>query len=280
MESGVRASIGTGSAHGIRRAEEQWGTVISLDVRDVGTRLDERSVAEVVDACFAWFRRVDDLFSTWRPDTEIMCIGRGELRPDDASPEVREVLDLCEQMRLETHGAFDIRAGADPALSPRPGRAPVDPSGLVKGWAVARAGQMLGDAGARNFFVSAGGDLVADGHPQDGGAGWRVGVQHPWERDRVAAVLAVSDRAVATSGCYERGEHIIDPRSGRPAHGLASVTVVGPDLALADAYATATMVLGPDEGMRWLATRIGYEGMAIGDDRVVTTTPGLERYRV
>ncbi len=208
-----------------------------------------------------------------------MRIGRGELRPDDASPEVREVLDLCEQMRLESRGAFDIGAGAHPSLPPRPGRAPLDPSGLVKGWAVARAGQMLRDAGATNFSVSAGGDLIAGGYPHDGAAGWRVGVQHPWEHDRVAAVLTVSDRAVATSGRYERGEHIIDPRSGLPAYGLASVTVVGPDLALADAYATATMVLGPIDGMRWLATRVGYEGIAIGDDRVVTTTPGLAQYR-
>ena len=257
---------------GIRRAEEQWGTVITLDVRD---DIDE----EVIDGCFDWFRRVDDLFSTWRPDTEIMRIGRGTLLPEDASPEVREVLDLCEQMRLESYGAFDISVGANPDLPARPGRAPLDPSGLVKGWAVAKAGEMLRNAGASSFFVTAGGDLVARGRPQhDEAGGWRVGVQHPWERDRVAAVLSISDRAVATSGRYERGEHIIDPRSGRPAEGLASVTVVGPDLAVADAYATATMVLGPVDGMPWLASRVGYEGMAIGDDHVVTTTAGFARY--
>jgi thiamine biosynthesis lipoprotein len=259
---------------GIRRAEEQWGTVITLDVRD---DIDEGTV----DACFDWFRRVDDLFSTWRTDTEIMRVGDGRLRAEDASTEVREVLDLCEHMRLESHGAFDISVGANPDLPPLPGRAPLDPSGLVKGWAVAKAGEMLRDAGAQSFFVSAGGDLVARGRPQhDEGAGWRVGVQHPWERDRVAAVLAVSDRAVATSGRYERGEHIIDPRSGRAVEGLASVTVVGPDLTVADAYATATMVLGPLDGMLWLASRVGYEGMAIGDDRVVTMTAGFDRYRV
>ena len=139
---------------------------------------------------------------------------------------------------------------------------------------------MLRDAGARRFFVSAGGDLVAVGHPDESPPGWRVGVQHPWELDRVAAVLVVDGAAVATSGRYERGEHIIDPRSGRPAAGLASVTVVGPDLAVADAYATAAMVLGPVEGMLWLADRIGYEAMGIGDDRSVVTTSGFERYRV
>ena len=257
----------------IRRVVEQWGTVITLDVRD---DVDE----QVIDACIAWFRRVDDLFSTWRPETEIMQLGRGTLRRAHASAEVDEVLDLCEQMRLESHGAFDVGAGAHPNVRTRAGLAPLDPSGLVKGWAVAKAGAMLRAAGAARFFVSAGGDLVTAGHPDDSDAPWRVGVQHPWERDRVAAVLAVTDAAVATSGRYERGEHITDPRSGRPADGLASVTVVGPDLAVADAYATATMVLGPVDGMLWLAGRAGYEGMGIGDNRTVTTTAGFDRYRV
>lgn len=258
---------------GIRRAEEQWGTVISVDVRD---DVDEG----VVDECYAWFARIDDLFSTWRAETEIMQIGRGSLAIGDASPEVRGVLALCDQMRLESRGAFDIRAGALPNVPLRPGLAPVDPSGLVKGWAVARAGAMLRDAGATRFFVSAGGDLVASGHPDGLPVGWRVGIQHPWERDRVAAVLAITDAAVATSGRYERGDHIIDPRSGRPVEGLESVTVVGPDLAIADAYATAAMVLGPVEGMLWLAGRVGYEGMGIDDKRAVVTTPGFDRYRI
>jgi FAD:protein FMN transferase len=272
------SSLTDRSAGGIRRDEEQWGTVITVDVRD---HADGNLVRpDVVEACFVWFRRVDDLFSTWRPDTEIMRIGAGTLRPEDASPEVDEVLALCESLRLETGGAFDIRAGGLPGVPPRPGRAPLDPSGLVKGWAVARAGEMLRAGGATDFCVSAGGDLVAAGSPGHAPDGWRVGVQHPWERDRVAAVLVVRDAAVATSGRYERGDHIIDPRTGGAARGLAAVTVVGPDLTIADAYATAVMVRGPDDGMQWLARRPGYEAMAIGDDRAVVTTPDFDRYRV
>ena len=256
-----------------RRVEECWGTVISVDVRDA---IDE----PVLDACFAWFARVDELFSTWRPETEIMRIGRGELAVADADAEVRTVLELCEQMRLETGGAFDIRAGALPGVPPRPGLAPLDPSGLVKGWAVARAGELLRAAGASNFYVNAGGDVLTAGRSDEHAGGWRVGIQHPWERDRVAAVLVVHDRAVATSGRYERGDHVLDPRTGRPATGLASVTVVGPDLAVADAYATAAVALGVHEGMRWLTTRAGYEGLGITDDRAVLLTPGFDRYRV
>jgi thiamine biosynthesis lipoprotein len=257
---------------GVHRVVEQWGTVISIDIRDW-------IESGVLDACVAWFARVDDLFSTWRPDTEIMRIGRGELTVDHADPEVRTVLELCEQMRLESEGAFDISFGANAGIPPRPGLAPLDPSGLVKGWAVARAGDLLRDEGLSNFFINAGGDILTRGHA-DGAGEWRVGIQHPWERDRVAAVLVVSDAAIATSGRYERGDHVLDPRTGKPAVGLASVTVVGPDLAVADAYATAAVVLGPGPGMRWLTTRAGYEGMGITDDHNVLLTPGFDRYRV
>jgi thiamine biosynthesis lipoprotein len=256
----------------VRRVEEMWGTMIGVDVRD---DVDER----VVEECFEWFQRVDDLFSTWRPDTEIMRIARHELARDDASPEVREVLDLSEQMRLETNGAFDITAAAQIRGKLPRGLSPIDPSGIVKGWAVALAGELLEQAGASCFFVNAGGDVLTRGRPA-GTQGWRVGIQHPWERDRVAAVLSVTDAGVATSGRYERGDHVLDPRTGRPATGLASVTVVGPDLAVADAYATAAVVLGPAEGMRWLATRAGYEGMCITDNRSVLLTPRFDRYRI
>lgn len=261
----------------MKRVEEQWGTVIGVEVYDDGRDDTE----DVVDACFAWFARVDALFSTWHDDTEIMRIGTGELAVRDASPEVRTVLDLCEQMRLESGGAFDIAFGARPEVGPRPGRAPIDPSGLVKGWAVARAADLLRAAGHAHFSVNAGGDVVVAGNAggADASPGWRIGIQHPWARERVAAVLVVSDVAVATSGLYERGDHVIDPRNGRPATGLASATVVGPDLAIADAYATAVVALGPDSGLQWLATRIGYEAMGITGDGVVVTTPGFNRYR-
>ena len=256
----------------VRRVVDIWGTTISIDVRD---QVEERAI----DDCISWFRRVDDLFSTWRPETEIMRIGRGQLAVADASREVQAVLALSERVRDESNGAFDITAGARAKVPRRPGLAPLDPSGIVKGWAVARAGDHLRRVGARCFFINAGGDVLTAGCP-DATKGWRVGIQHPWERDRVAAVLEVADAGVATSGRYERGDHVLDPVSGRPAVGLASVTVVGPDLALADAYATAAVVLGPAEGLRWLSHREGYEGMGITDSRAVFLTPGFDRYRV
>src|SRR5215208_4811037 len=168
---------------------------------DVGPR--------VLDRVFAWLRFVDATFSTYRADSEICRLDRGELAVRDAHPVVREVLARCERLRVRTGGYFDARAG---------GR--LDPSGLVKGWAVDRAGALLAAAGARRFCVNAGGDVLVRGGP------WRIGIRHPLRPDRLAAALEVRDAAVATSGGYERGEHIRDPVGGGAARGALSVTVV------------------------------------------------------
>ena len=154
---------------------------------------------------------------------------------------------------------------------------PARPSGYVKGWAVARAAERLDAAGARRFCIDAGGDIAARGRPR-ADRGWRVGIRHPRERERLAAVLEVEDLAVATSGEYERGAHIVDPRSGRPPEGLLSVTVVGPDLARADAYATAAFAMGAD-GPAWTATLAGYDAMCVTSDDRVLATPGFDRHR-
>lgn len=252
------------------RVEQIWGTAIGVDVRD--------PVATEIDAVFAWFRRVDDLFSTWRADTEISRLGRGELRLADTSPEVRAVLSLCDRVMEESHGAFDITIGADPRVEPREGFGPIDPSGLVKGWALDRAGESLRRAGVSNFSINAGGDVLTGGRPEPDEV-WRIGIQHPWDRTSVAAVVGGTDLAVATSGRYERGEHIIDPRTGSHPRGVMSVTVVGNELAIADGYATAALVMGA-EGMAWLSERDDFEGMAITDDHTVLMTPGFSRYRL
>jgi thiamine biosynthesis lipoprotein len=190
---------------------------------------------------FAWLRWVDATFSTYRADSEISRLDRGERF--EPHPLVREVLARCEELRVETDGWFDARAG---------GR--LDPSGYVKGWAVERAAAF----GRGRFLIDAGGDVVLRGE-------WRVGIRHPYEHDRLAAAITVSDCAVATSGAYERGAHILDPRTGRPASGLASVTVVDRDLGTADAYATAAFAAGDP---RWTAP---LAAMTIAGERVFTT---------
>jgi FAD:protein FMN transferase len=254
-----------------RRVEEIWGTVISLDVRD------PVEVA-VVDAVFAWFRRVDDLFSTWRADTEISRIGAGTLDAANSSREVREVLELCERMKRETGGAFDISVGDRADVAPRPGLAPLDPSGLVKGWALERAVDLLTAAGVTRLCINAGGDVVVRSRAADRDEPWRVGIQHPWERGKVADVVVVANGAVATSGRAERGDHVIDPRTLRPARGLISATVVTSDLAIADALATAAVACGT-LAVPWLTGRAGVAALGITDHGTVVTTPNFEAFR-
>jgi thiamine biosynthesis lipoprotein len=229
------------------------GMPIGIEVRD--------AVGVDVEPAFAWLEHVDATFSTYREDSAISRLDRGELSLADCPPEVDEVLTACLALERATQGYFSVRAS---------GR--LDPSGYVKGWAVAGAAERLAGAGARVFCINAGGDVIARGRR------WRVGIRHPEAVHDLAAVLEVEDLAVATSGEYERGAHILDPHTGRPPAGLLSVTVVGPDLAAADAYATAAFAMGAD-GPPWTARLDGYDAMCITSDRQVLTTPGFARHR-
>lgn len=235
------------------------GMPVVVDVRDQD--VDDA----VFDRVFDWLRFVDATFSTYKADSETSRINRGELELADAHETVREVLDRCEELRQETGGYFDARA-------PLPGL--VDPSGLVKGWSVDRAGAILDEGGARNYAVNAGGDMVLRGGalPDDR---WRVGIQHPLLRDQIAKVVEANDLAVATSGTYERGDHVIDPHTAKPPVGVLSVTVTGPQLATADAYATAAFAMG-EAGPHWTARLPrGYAAMTILADERVLSTPGF-----
>jgi FAD:protein FMN transferase len=214
-----------------------------------------------VDEVLTWLQHVDATFSTYRDDSQVARLDRGELDLDDADADVREVLAACEAYRLASGGFFDMRASGG-----------LDPSGLVKGWALDRAAAILERAGARCFCVNAGGDVLVRGSSP-----WRIGIQHPRLRDRLAGVVALSDGAVATSGGYERGAHVVNPRTGRPPSGTLSVTVVGPELGAADAFATAALAMGAD-GPRWTASLSGYEAMTILDDDRVLATPGFLTY--
>jgi thiamine biosynthesis lipoprotein len=243
------------------RVEHIMGMPIEIDVRD------QDAEPAPVEAAFDWLRFVDETFSTYKPGSEINRLRRGELTIAECHPDVDEVLTRCARLREETDGYFSVRAAGT-----------LDPSGLVKGWAVAKAADLLSAAGARNFSINAGGDVVVRGEPAPG-LQWQIGIRHPLEHDKVAVVLAARDLAVATSGEYERGAHVIDPHTGRPPTGLLSATIVGPDLAVADAYATATFAMG-ESGPAWSSTRPGYETLCITAGHEVLSSPGLDRYRV
>lgn len=243
----------------MHRVEHVMGMPIVVDVRDAGVG------DEAFDRVFGWFHEVDRRFSTYKADSEISRINRGELPVEDAHPDVREILRRCDELREETDGFFDARPVSPEVL---------DPSGLVKGWSVDRAAALLDELGVRHYAVNAGGDVCLSGRalPDDR---WRVGIQHPLERDKVAKVVEANDLAIATSGAYARGDHVLDPHTRRPPEGLLSVTITGPVLARADAYATAAFAMGLD-GPRWTARLPGgYEAMTILADGTVLSTPGF-----
>lgn len=219
-------------------AERAWveqimGLPVSVHVR---LRAREPGTERAVAAAFALLRAADRRFSPYRADSELSAIHRGQLRVDDADPEVREVLALCEEARQGTGGYFD-------ALLPGPdGRPRLDPCGLVKGWAAQRAADLLAAAGLTDYCLNAGGDIALHADPWL--PAWRVGVEDPTAPERMATVLDATAGAVATSGTGRRGAHIIDPYTGLPATAVASATVVGPSLLWADVYATAIVAHG------------------------------------
>lgn len=256
----------TNHAGGRHHVEFVMGMAVSIDVRDADTPV------AAIDDVVAWLHHVDATFSTYEDDSPISAIGRGELDLDDVDDEILEVLRLCETLRRDSGGAFDAFA------VPAPNGTRFDPSGVVKGWSIEKAAEILEQHGCHDFCINAGGDIAVRGNPTDGEP-WAVGIRHPLDDHAVALVIDASRRlAIATSATYERGAHIIDPHTGLATTDLASVTIVGPDLTLADAYATIVFVMGLD-GLGWLDRHPDYEAFVITHDDMTHWTPGLDRYR-
>ncbi|CUR61613.1 ApbE family protein [metagenome] len=244
-----------------RQVAHVMGMPVSLALRGrhATTAAGERSWLEAV----ATLRDVDRVFSTYRADSHVSRLDRGEIGLAECPPEVAEVLAIGELARVQSGGAFDVR---------RPdarGRLALDPSGVVKGWAVERAARSLLRLEDTDVCLSAGGDMVchvADPHRDP----WLVGIEDPHDPTRVVARVPVREGAVATSGAVHRGAHIVDARIGTTATGVAQVTVVGPDLTWADVDATAAYALGAG-ALAWLSSRPGRTGLVVwGDGRCET----------
>jgi thiamine biosynthesis lipoprotein len=220
------------------------------------TALDD--VDGAVKAMYDELRRVDALFSTYSEDSDVSRIRRGELTVAAADPLVQEVLALCEDAKTATDGWFDIDL---------PGG--LDPSGLVKGWAIERSMGVLSQLQGVDVCLNVGGDVAV----RSAGEPFVIGIEDPHNRSRVLAAVPVSAGGLATSGTSARGLHILDPYSGRPADALASVSVVGPSLLWADVYATAAFARGHG-ALAWLATVPSYDGLVVHHDGRLESTDG------
>lgn len=241
--------------------EHCMGTVFTIDIRDRGSW--DEAVAEAV----AWLHRVDTVFSTYKPDSDISRLRRGELDVAHCDADVAAVLDLCAEVEAETDGYFTASWDGS-----------VDPTGLVKGWAIERASDILRAHGSYNHSVNGGGDIQLAGESAPGEP-WRIGISDPLDATRILTVVAGRDFAVATSGTAERGLHVVDPARGVAASALAAVTVVGSSLLRTDAYATAALAMGED-APAWLEDLPDHEGLVVFDGGGTTETSGFIAYEM
>jgi FAD:protein FMN transferase len=240
--------VTTATAHPVRHVEHCMGTVFSIDVRAPGV------AASAIDNVVAWLHHVDGVFSTYRPDSIVSELARGSVTLSECPAEVREVIQRCDEISIETDGYFSART-----------RGVLDPSGYVKGWAVERASDILSAAGSVNHCINGGGDVQCVGSAAPDRP-WHVGIAHPLRPGVYAARVQGTGRlAVATSGSAERGAHITDPRTGEGPVALCSVTVIGSGLADVDAYATAAFAMG-DGAEAWLAARADLNWLTIDRD--------------
>jgi FAD:protein FMN transferase len=242
----------------MKQTEIIMGMPITIEIVD-------RSTKKHFSDLFDYFREIDNRFSTYKKDSEISQINNG-LPESRWSSEMRAVLALCEQTRKQTKGYFNIIHNG---LK--------DPSGLVKGWAVDKAADMLLQKKITNFYIEAGGDIQV--HGKDfGNKSWTIGIRNPFNIDQIIKSLAIKSEGVATSGTYIRGQHIYNPfYPSRTIDRVRSLTVIGPNVYEADRFATAAFAMG-DKGIEFIESTSGLEGYMVTDDQLATYTSGFERY--
>jgi thiamine biosynthesis lipoprotein len=248
-----------------RYVEHVMGMPISLALR--GRHTEDAAARAAWAEVMACLHEADRVFSTYRPDSAVSLLGRGDIDLEDCPPEVAEVLALADLARISSGGAFDVRRpGPD-------GGVVLDPSGVVKGWAVERAaGRHLSNLAETDYCLSAGGDMVARTLDPDTQP-WSIGIEDPFNPSRIVATVPLRTGAVATSGTSHRGTHIVDPRTGRPPYGIASVTVVGDSLTWVDIEATTAFAHGT-HALDWLRGRPGRTGLIVWSDGRTTLVGG------
>ncbi len=238
------------------------GMPVTLEV------IDPSATEQILNTIFSYFEYVDEKFSPYKESSEISLINRREITLEQASADMKTVFALAELTKQETHGYFDIvRKGV------------YDPSGLVKGWAIYNAAEMLRQHGFENYYVDAGGDIQAAGK-NSRGENWRAGIRNPFNLNEIVKVLSVTNCGVATSGTYVRGQHIYNPKTNdQPITDIVSLTVIGPNVYEADRFATAAFAMGR-ESILFIDGLEGMEGYMIDRNRQATFTRGFERYVV
>lgn len=244
----------------MKQTRDLMGMHITVEV------IDKHVSQKDIDSVYEYFTYIDNTFSTYKETSEISKINKGLLQKKQYSSDMKTVLALCEQTRKETNGYFDILH-----------KGIMDPSGVVKGWAIWQGGKLLQKKGFKNYYVDAGGDIQTAGKNSEGKR-WRIGIRNPFNTDQIVKVLDIEDKGIATSGTYLRGQHIYNPHNkGQEITDIASITVIGPNVYEADRFATAAFAMGK-EGINFIQSLQGFEGYMIDKEGIATYTDGFEKY--
>lgn len=235
------------------------GMTAVIDIVDMNVKKED---AEKV---FDFFKHIDEKFSTYKADSEIEKINRNEIEEKKYSEEMKKILKLADKTKNETNGYFNIE---------KEGR--IDPSGIVKGYAIREGSKMLRKYGYNNFYIEIGGDIEVAGKNYDGEK-WKVGIQNPFNKNEIVKVVYLSDGGIATSGNYVRGEHIYDPTTGENTNKIMGITIIGPNVYEADRFATAAYAMG-EEGINFIETLNGLEGYMVKNNKRAVMTPGFSKY--
>ena len=246
----------------MKRTRLLMGMPITVEVAD--SKVTDSDIASVFD----YFASVDRVFSTYKKESEISRFNSGELTKKQLSADVRQILQLADDTKKESNGYFNIQHNGK-----------IDPSGIVKGWAIYNAAELLKGNGFRNFYVDAGGDIQVSGKNEKD-MPWTIGIRNPFQREEIVKVVRLDNKGIATSGFYVRGEHIYNPhKPDEPITGISSMTVIGPTVYDADRFATASFAMG-EKGIQFIEKLPGYDGYMIDSKGIATMTSRFNRFVV
>lgn len=229
---------------------------VTIEIIDRGVSLKD------INEIFRYFKYIDRKFSTYKENSEITKINRGKIKT--FSSDMKKIFKLSEKTKRQTNGFFDIKKNKQ-----------LDPSGIVKGWAIQNAAKLLKKRGLKNFYIEAGGDIQVSGKNKYGKP-WKIGIRNPFNTSQIVKIVAVNNKGVATSGTYERGDHIYSPYNNA-VYDIVSLTVIGPNIYEADRFATAAFAMG-ENGLRFIENLKGFEGYMIDKSGMAKMTSGFEKY--
>jgi FAD:protein FMN transferase len=217
---------------------------------------------EVFTEVFSRFQEIDKKFSKYKKDSELCKYQRCEISEEDLSTEFKEIIAACKEAEKYTFGYFSVYY-----------KGRFDPTGYIKGWALTEAGKYIEKNGYKTYCIGAGGDNLAK---SSGKKDWKIGIQDPLDSENILNTLSIYNGGIATSGNYERGNHIFNPFTGEAADELISITVIGPDIIKADVLATASYAAGVG-GLVLIEDAADYEALAVAPNGDWYITTGMEK---